>query len=63
MTHREFYDIVVKMRKQQRAYSRSNGNDKSALQYAKHYERIIDEEIKRVELITKEKLSPRLDIL
>lgn len=63
MNPKEFYDTVVKMREQQRAYFRSNGRDKRALQYAKEYERKIDEEIKRVELMLKEAQNPRLNLI
>lgn len=61
MTAKEFYDTVVKMRHFQRAYFRSKGQDKEALRYAKNYEQIIDTEIKRVDLIQREKLQPRLN--
>lgn len=61
MTPKEFYDNVVNMRKFQREYFRSNGRDRVALQSAKHYEQMIDVEIKRVELMIKEQRSPRLD--
>lgn len=61
MTPKEFYDTVVNMRKWQREYARSNNKDRIALQSARHYEQIIDVEIKRVELLIKEQRSPRLD--
>lgn len=61
MTHKEFYDTVVKMRRYQRAFFRSKGQDRDALRAAKSYEQIIDSEIKRVDQITREKLSPRLN--
>ena len=61
MTAREFYDTVVKMRQFQRAYFRSKGQDTEALRFARNYEQIIDREIKRVELIEKEKQQPRID--
>lgn len=61
MTPKEFYDTVVKMREHQRAYFRSNGRDRIALQNSKHYEQIIDAEIKRVDLMLKEQRSPRLN--
>lgn len=61
MTPKEFYDTVVNMRKYQREYSRSNGRDRTALKFAKHYEQIIDVEIKRIEFLTKEQHNPRLD--
>lgn len=61
MNAKEFYDTVVKMRYYQRTYFRSKGQDKEALRYAKNYEQIIDSEIKRVEIIQREKLQPRLN--
>lgn len=61
MGPKEFFINVEKMREHQRAYSRSKGKDRIALQSAKHYEQMIDTEIKRVNLIIKEELSPRLD--
>ena len=61
MTPKEFYDNVVKMRQWQQRYFRSKRHDKEALSNAKDYERIVDTEIKRVELITREKLQPRID--
>lgn len=61
MNPKEFYDTVVKMRHYQRVYFRSKGQDKEALRYAKNYEQIIDTEIKRVDLIQREKLQPRIN--
>ena len=62
MTAKEFFDLVVLMRRHQREYFRSGGRDKKALQYAKEIELRVDTEIKRVELIEKERRSPRLDL-
>lgn len=62
MNAREFFDLVVTMRKHQRAYARSDGRDRNALHYARDAERRIDEEIKRVQLIEKERIQPRLDL-
>lgn len=61
MNHKEFFDTVVKMRRYQRDFFRSKGQDREALRAAKSYEQIIDSEIKRVDQITREKLSPRLN--
>ena len=61
MTHKEFYDTVVKMRRYQQAFFRSNVQDRDALRAAKSYEQIVDSEIKRVEQITRDQLSPRLN--
>lgn len=62
MDAKQFFDLVVLMRKHQREYFRSKGQDKKALQYAKEVEQMVDMEIKRVELIQKERMSPRLDL-
>lgn len=61
MTHKEFYDTVAKMRRYQRAFFRSKGQDRDALRAAKSYEQIVDSEIKRVEQITRDQISPRLN--
>jgi RNase H-fold protein (predicted Holliday junction resolvase) len=61
MDSKEFFDTVVLMRKHQRDYERSNRRDRQAERYAKEFEKRIDYEIKRVELITKERISPRLN--
>lgn len=61
MDSRQFFDTVVEMRKYQKAYFRSNNRDRSALQAAKDYERKIDEEIKRVQLLLHEQRNPRLN--
>jgi hypothetical protein len=62
MNARQFFDLVVLMRKLQREYFRSGCRDKKTLQLAKDVERKVDEEIKRVELIERERMSPRLDM-
>nr|WP_304651445.1 hypothetical protein [Bacteroides acidifaciens] len=48
------------MRAAQRRVER-NRSDRMAITYARDYERKVDEEIKRVQLITKETMNPRLD--
>lgn len=60
MDARQFFELVVQMRVAQRKYARDNDN--TSLRYARDLERKVDTEIKRVEMITKEKLSPRLDL-
>ena len=49
MNAREFYNLVVKMRKAQRDYFRTRSQ--RALNDSKEYERQVDDEIKRVEQI------------
>ena len=61
MDSRQFFDAVVEMRKYQKQYFRSCNRDRSALQSAKDYERKIDEEIKRVQLLLHEERNPRLN--
>ena len=60
MDAKQFFDLVVQMRIAQRQYLKTNDN--TALRYSRDLERKVDAEIKRVELITKEKQSPRLDL-
>lgn len=61
MTPKEFYDAVVKMRHYQQRFISTKGQDKEAQRFARDYERIIDTEIKRVGLIEREKLQPRIN--
>lgn len=60
MNAKEFFALVVAMRNAQRRADRNRG-DRMAMTYARDYERKVDEEIKRVQLITKENLNPRLE--
>lgn len=62
MNAKQFFDLVVIMRREQRAYSRSNGRDRKALQNAKDCERRVDEEIKRVQMLAREEQFPRLEL-
>lgn len=57
MNPRQFYDKVVEMRRLQKEYFASRS--KSALERSKAVEREIDNEIKRVQEIQREKLHPR----
>lgn len=61
MTAREFYDAVVEMRRLQRIYDKTGGRDKYALRCKKDAEDRIDKEIARVELLTRERMQPRLN--
>lgn len=47
MNARQFFDLVVEMRKNQRTYF--NTGDKVALRQSKQLERLVDAEIKRVQ--------------
>lgn len=60
MSPKQFFDLVMQMRQKQRDYFRSkNAND---LRYARDLERRVDEEIKRVQLVLREKQQPRLTL-
>lgn len=58
MKPKEFFDAVVRMREKQREYSRTRTS--SALTESKRLERVIDEEIGRVQRIMHEKQNPKL---
>lgn len=60
MDAKQFFDLVVQTRAAQRQYAKTGDN--TALRYSRDLERKVDAEIKRVEMITKEKQSPRLDL-
>ena len=58
MTAREFYNLVVKMRKAQKDYFRTRLI--RHLHESKEYEQMVDDEIKRVESKIKEEQNPTL---
>lgn len=58
MSPKEFYDNVVKMREAQKAYFKYRSS--SELTKSKRLEKIIDDEIARVQKIEEEKRNPRL---
>lgn len=58
MTAREFYNLVVKMRKAQKDYFRTRLT--RHLHESKEYEQMVDDEIKRVEAKIKEEQNPTL---
>lgn len=60
MDSKTFYHNVVLMRRHQRDYYRTRSG--SSLEQAKQYERIIDEEIARVEKLQQEKLNLKLPL-
>lgn len=61
MKPKEFFDLVVEMRRHQIEYARSNGRDRREQTYARDLERKVDTEIKRVKDIEAERMKPRLD--
>lgn len=58
MKPKEFFDAVDRMREKQREYFKTKTN--SALTESKRLERIIDDEIERVQRIIHEKQNPKL---
>ena len=58
MNARDFFDLVVRMRDKQKGYFRTR--DLSVLQESKMLEKQVDDEIKRVHDIIKEKKEPKL---
>ena len=58
MTARDFFDLVSRMRDKQKEYFRSRSA--SVLKESKQLEKKVDEEIKRVSEIMRERKEPRL---
>ena len=58
MKPKEFFDTVARMREKQREYFRTKTS--SSLTESKRLEKVIDEEIERVQRIIHEKQSPKL---
>lgn len=61
MTARDFFDLVARMRDKQKEYFRSRSA--SVLKESKQLEKQVDEEIKRVSEIMRERKEPRLFLL
>lgn len=61
MTARDFFDLVSRMRDKQKEYFRSRSA--SVLKESKQLEKQVDEEIKRVSEIMRERKEPRLFLL
>lgn len=62
MTSREFYALVVEMRKAQRARARARVDDRRLNMFAADLERKVDEEIARVDLVLRQRQNPALDL-
>ena len=63
MTPKEFYDNVVEMRKWQKKFFSTKRDDPKKFEYQQQsivFEKIVDEEIKRVTVLLKEKQEPKL---
>ena len=58
MTAKDFFDLVARMRDKQKEYFRTRSG--SVLQESKQLEKQVDEEIKRVNEIIKDKQEPKL---
>lgn len=58
MDNKAFYDAVVQMRKAQKEYFKSRRH--TDLQRSKQYEKVVDDEIVRVERILWERQNPSL---
>ena len=60
MTAKEFFQLVVRMRKAQQEYFKTRSG--ASLQDSKRYEKEVDIEIKRVTHIMQLKSNPKLDL-
>lgn len=58
MTAKDFFDLVTRMRDKQKEYFRTRSA--SVLKESKRLEKQVDEEIKRVSEIMRERKEPRL---
>lgn len=62
MNHKQFFDLVVKMRQLQQTVKRTRGFDRKVADEAASAERAIDQEIARVRLLERERLQTKLDL-
>ena len=60
MTARDFFDLVARMRNKQKEYFRTRSG--SVLKESKQLEKQVDEEIRRVNGIIRERQEPKLDL-
>lgn len=60
MTARDFFDLVARMRDKQKEYFRTRSG--SVLKESKQLEKQVDEEIRRVNGIIRERQEPKLDL-
>lgn len=60
MTARDFFDLVARMRDKQKEYFRTRSG--SVLKESKQLEKLVDEEIRRVNGIIRERQEPKLDL-
>lgn len=60
MTAKDFFDLVARMRDKQKEYFRTRSG--SVLKESKQLEKQVDEEIRRVNGIIRERQEPKLDL-
>lgn len=60
MTSEQFFHLVVEMRKSQRDYFKTKSQE--SLRHSRDLERRVDTEIKRVEMVLKERMNPTLGL-
>ena len=60
MTAKDFFDLVARMRDKQKEYFRTRSG--SVLKESKQLEKQVDEEIRRVNGIIRERQGPKLDL-
>ena len=60
MTAKDFFDLVARMRDKQKEYFRTRSG--SVLKESKQLEKQVDEEIRRVNEIIRERQEPKLDL-
>ena len=60
MTARDFFDLVARMRDKQKEYFRTRSG--FVLKESKQLEKQVDEEIRRVNGIIRERQEPKLDL-
>ncbi len=60
MTPEQFFNLVAQMRRAQRNYAKTGSNTDQ--RYARDFERRVDAEISRVQIVLREKQQPKLEI-
>lgn len=60
MTPEQFFNLVAQMRRAQRNYAKTGSTTDQ--RYARDFERRVDVEISRVQIVLREKQQPKLEI-
>ena len=60
MTPEQFFELVAQMRRAQRNYAKTGSTTDQ--RYARDFERRVDTEISRVQIVLREKQQPKLEI-